>query len=173
MREGEWSVEGARRLDWEALYVRHAEELMRFAVKLLGDRERGAEIAHEAFLRAMRSEGTLREPGATRAWLFRITTNLVKNELRRRRLLSFLPFTGSERGGEDAFDATAVQVHRALRSIPADQAVALLLHHQQGFSRREIAELVGVSEEAVKSRLARGRRNFVAAYHRLERGLAG
>ncbi|MGH2379257.1 MAG: RNA polymerase sigma factor [Candidatus Limnocylindria bacterium] len=165
-----WS--GEPRLDWDDLYRRHAEELVRFAVKLLGDRERGADLAHETFVQAMRAEAQLRDAASVRPWLFRIAANRARNELRRRRLIGFLPFTGRERGPADAFDVEADMVHRALGAIPPDQAVALVLHHQQGFTRREVADLTGVGEEAVKSRLSRGRARFMAAYRRLERGLA-
>jgi RNA polymerase sigma-70 factor (ECF subfamily) len=119
----------------------------------------------------MRSADQLRDRSAARAWLYRIAANLARNELGRRKLIAFLPFT-EQRGADDAFDAEAAQIHHALRSIPADQAIALVLHYQRGFSRAEVAELVGISEEGVKSRLARGRANFIAAYQRLERGLA-
>ena len=60
----------------------------------------------------------------------------------------------------------------ALNSIPPDQAIALTLHLHSGFSRLEIAILLRTNEETIKSRLSRGRRNFAAAYRRLERGLA-
>ena len=53
-----------------------------------------------------------------------------------------------------------------MRSNSADQAAALVLHYAHGFTRAEIAELVGRSEETVKSRIARGRRAFLAAYDR-------
>lgn len=158
-------------IDWDELYGRHAEELARFMVKLLGDRERAADLVHDTFVHGMRSAHQLRDHSAVRAWLYQIAANLARNELRRRKLIAFLPF-GQERGAEDAFDADAAQVHQALRNIPADQAIALVLHYQQGFSRAELAALTGVSEEGVKSRLARGRANFMAAYQRLERGLA-
>jgi RNA polymerase sigma-70 factor (ECF subfamily) len=141
-------------------------------VKLLGDRERAADMVHDTFVRAMRSENDLRDHGSVRPWLYRIAANLAHNELQRRSLIAFLPFGGMERGASDAFDAEAAQIHHALRSIPRDQAVALVLHYQSGFSRAEVASLTGVGEEAVKSRLARGRANFIAAYQRLERGLA-
>jgi RNA polymerase sigma-70 factor (ECF subfamily) len=103
--------------------------------------------------------------------LFRIATNLAVSHLRRRRLLSFLPFAREHPGEHDAFDVEGAQVRAALRSIPADQAVALVLTLHQGFSRREAAALLGVGEETMKSRIARGRLNFAAAYKRLERGL--
>lgn len=165
-----WS--GEPRLDWDDLYRRHAEELVRFAVKLLGDRERAADLAHETFIQAMRAEDQLRDPGAVRPWLFSIAANRARNELRRRKLIGFLPFTGREHAPGQAFDAEAELVHRALGSIPSDQAIALVLHHQQGFTRREVAAMTDAGEEAVKSRLSRGRANFMSAYRRLERGLA-
>jgi RNA polymerase sigma-70 factor (ECF subfamily) len=163
---------GDVRLDWEALYERHAEELARFMTKLLGDRERAADVVHDTFVRAIRSADQLRDERAVRPWLFKIAANLAQNERHRRKLIAFLPFRGHERGATDAFDTDAAQIHQALRSIPTDQAIALVLHYQSGFSRVEVAALTGVSEEGVKSRLARGRVNFIAAYRRLERGLA-
>jgi RNA polymerase sigma-70 factor, ECF subfamily len=159
-------------LDWEALYEQHAEELARFMTKLLGDRERAADMVHDTFVRAIRSADQLRDTRSVRPWLFKIAAGLAQNERRRRALIAFLPFRGHERGAPDAFDTEAAQIHQALRSIPTDQAIALFLHYQSGFSRLEVAALTGVSEEGVKSRLARGRLNFIAAYRRLERGLA-
>jgi len=160
------------RLDWEQLYERHAEELARFMIKLLGDRERAADLVHDTFMRAMRSADQLRDDGAVRPWLFKIATRLAQNERRRRALIRFLPFRGHERSDHDPFDSQAALVHESLRSIPMDQAITLVLHYHSGFSRAEIATLTGISEEGVKSRLARGRSNFVAAYRRLDRGLA-
>lgn len=105
-------------IDWDELYGRHAEELARFMVKLLGDRERAADLVHDTFVHGMRSAHQLRDHSAVRAWLYQIAANLARNELRRRKLIAFLPF-GQERGAEDAFDADAAQVHQALRNIPA------------------------------------------------------
>ena len=159
-------------VEWDAAYERYAEELARFVVKLLGDREKAADVVHDAFVRAMRAHTQLRDPSALRPWLFRIVGNLARNELRRRRLFAFVPFVGTERSHDDAFDVEAADTHRALASIAPEQAVALVLHYQQGFSRAEIAAMTGVSEEGVKSRLARGRAGFIAAYGRVERGHA-
>ena len=103
--------------------------------------------------------------------MFRVATNLAVSHLRRRRVVSFLPFTSEHASAHEAFDVEGAQVRAALRSIPADQAVALVLTLHQGFSRREVAQMLGISEETVKSRVARGRLNFTAAYKRLERGL--
>jgi len=159
-------------LDWESLYDLHAEGLLRYLTKMTGRREVAADLLQETFLRAMKHGAQLREPRAVRPWLFGIATNIARQHRRRAQLLRFLPFSGRELA-DDGFDLGAETVHRALASIPFDQAAALLLHYRAGFTRHEIAQMSGVSDEAVKSRLGRGRANFIAAYRRLERGLRG
>jgi RNA polymerase sigma-70 factor (ECF subfamily) len=159
-------------IDWEHVYSEHAPEIAGYLAKLVGDRQAGSDLMQETFVRALRAQSSIREPVAVRAWLYRTATNLASSYRRRRALLAFLPFGGAEHAPDLAFDIEAEQVHAAMRSIPADQAATLLLFYERGFSRREIAELLHISEETVKSRLARGRRNFMAAFRRLERGLA-
>ncbi len=159
-------------LDWEGLYAEHAAELAGYLAKLVGDREVGSDLMQETFVRGMRAGDAIRDPSAVRAWLFRTGTNLGYSHRRRKALLAFLPFTGREQMPHAAFDIEADQIRSALNSIPAEQSAALLLFYDNGFARAEVATLLGVSEETVKSRLARGRRNFIAAYRRLERGLS-
>ena len=158
--------------DWRELYEEDATVLLRYLAKLTGDREMASELMQETFVRALRANPGFENPRAAHAWLFRTATNLARNELRRRRLLAFVPFSGVEHAPRSAFDIEGDQVRAALRSLPFDQAATLLLHYHSGFRRNEIAELHGISEETVKSRLARGRKSFIAAYRRLERGFA-
>jgi RNA polymerase sigma-70 factor, ECF subfamily len=159
-------------VDWAGLYEAHAQELAGYLAKLLGNREIAGELTQEAFIRGLRSERTLREPAAALGWLYRTGTNLALSHLRRRALLRFLPLSGVEVAAPETFDIEGDQVRAALRSISTDHAATLLLFYDIGFDRREIAAMLDVSEETVKSRLARGRKDFMAAYRRLERGLA-
>lgn len=165
------AIQGQAALDWESLYALHAEGLLRYLQKMTADREVASDLLQETFVQAMRRERQLRDPGTVRGWLFGIGTNLARQHRRRRLLLRFVPFSGRELAPEDRFDPGADMVHRALAAIPFHQATALVLHYRSGFTRSEIALMSGVTEEAVKSRLARGRANFVSAYRRLERGL--
>ena len=153
-------------LPWRELYDAHAAELVGYLWKLTGDREVATDLMQDTFIAGMRDEAALREPAKARAWLFRIATRLAMKRLRRARLMSFVPFAGTERSDVGTPDVEGLAVRDAMRSISADQAVALVLHYAHGFTRAEIAELVGRSEETVKSRIARGRRAFLAAYDR-------
>jgi RNA polymerase sigma-70 factor (ECF subfamily) len=153
-------------LPWRELYDAHAAELVGYLWKLTGDREVATDLMQDTFIAGMRDERTLREPAKARAWLYRIATRLAVKRLRRARLIAFVPFAGTERSTEGTPDPEALDIRQAMRAISPDQAVALVLHYAHGLTRAEIADLVGRSEETVKSRIARGRRAFLAAYDR-------
>lgn len=149
------------------LYAEHAPSLVAFLTKLTGDREVAAELMQETFVRAIRARSDTTALRSSRAWLYRVAANLARDHLRRRALLRFMPFSRSEPGPTGIPDPDTELVHRALRAIPAEQATTLLLHYDAGFSRVEIATMEGISEEGVKSRLARGRERFIREFERL------
>lgn len=157
---------GASRLPWRELYDAHAAELVGYLWKLTGDREAATDLMQDSFIAGMRDERSLREPAKVRAWLYRIATRLAIKRLRRARLIAFVPFAGTERSTEGIPDIEGFAVRQAMRAVSPDQAAALVLHYAHGFTRAEIAQMVGRSEETVKSRIARGRRAFLAAYDR-------
>lgn len=148
---------------WECLYAENAEGLLRYLIKLTGDREVASELMQETFVRGIRGADTERIT-SMRAWLFRVATNLAHDHRRRARLLRFVRFTGREEASTRLDDPDGELVHQALRALPFGQSSALLLHYEGGFTRAEIAALAGVTEEAVKSRLARGRDAFLRRY---------
>ena len=157
-------------LDWDALYKAHARAIGRYLMKLVRDDATAADLVQDAFIRAMRAEDQLADRSAVRAWLYRIASNVAIEHLRRRRLLAFLPFLGHEADERDVSDPEIDHVRRALAAISPAQAVTLVLCLQEGFSRRDAANVLGVSEETVKSRIARGRVAFARAYERLGGG---
>ncbi len=167
--ERAFTLQSAAELDWRRLYEAHAGELLRYLRKLVADDERASELLQDTFIRGMDRAGSLRDAGDVRPWLYRIATNLAIEHLRRRKRIAFLPFGRDHAASGDLADPTADHVRRALGAINADQAAALVLCLQEGFSRSEVAVLMKVSEQTVKSRLARGRVAFARAYRRLDR----
>ena len=151
--------------EWEAIYAEHGVALFGLLLKHTGDREVASDLTQETFVRAIRAGAPEDEIGI-RAWLFRIGINLSRDHHRRRRVLRFIPFSGYERA-PDLGDPDIELMHRALRSLSAKLATTILLHYESGFSRQEIAAMDGITEEAVKSRLARGRVAFAREFTRL------
>jgi len=164
--EAETGLSAARRLSWRDLYEAHASDLLGYLWRLTGDREMATDMMQETFVMGMRDEAQLRDPEKVRPWLYRIATRLATRRLERARLIAFFPFSGREISTEASPDIEGIAVRDALRALRPEQASALVLHFAQGFTRVEIAEITGRSEETIKSRIARGKRSFLAAYQR-------
>lgn len=151
------------------LIDRHTASLLAVARRMLkadGDAE---DIVQEALVRVWHNAGTLElGPGGLRPWLRRVVTNLCLDHLRRHRLTSVVaevPEAASApdqaRGLEEA--DLSKRVEAALSALPERQRVALTLFHYEGLSQIEVGDMLGISDEAVESLLARARRALKAA----------
>lgn len=159
-------LSGVTAPDWEALYRAHAGGILRYCRRLAKNTEAAEELMQETFARAIRAGQAPDGADDSRRWLYRIATNATIDRLRRERILRFVPFVGREHAAEtDREEADLVR--HALRSIPPDQATAVVLRLHEGFTPAEIASMIGISEAGVKSRLVRGRRRFIEAYERM------
>jgi RNA polymerase sigma-70 factor (ECF subfamily) len=145
--------------------------IVRYLYRLTGDYETAQDLAQETFIQAY--NGILKTNSELRlkAWLYRIATNNARQYHRRRRLLSFIPFDGLRKSGaskdENQSDSTGEEmaIREALRKVPADQRACLVLHYVEGFKYREIAETLGISEDAVRKRISRGKQVFRRLYN--------
>lgn len=152
---------------FELLVGRYQAPLFRYLRGLVGDQELARDLLQETFLRAFRSIGSLDAPGLLRSWLYRIAHNQAYSALRRRRLISWLPLSFGQHAGAAHPEPGAVEaarVEEALASLPVQLRAPLLLHLVAGFSYAEVAELLQVTEGAVRMRISRGRAAFRAAY---------
>jgi RNA polymerase sigma-70 factor (ECF subfamily) len=163
------AADSGAQLDWATVYEVHGPDVLAFLRRSMGSASLAEDLLHDTFVRALRA-GSHPPVEAVRPWLFTIASRLAISHHRRIRLFAFVPFGDDDRRTEPPGDAEGAQVRQALRSIPRDQAVTLTLALHEGFSRREIAQMLAITEEGVKSRLARGRRSFALAYRALERG---
>jgi len=156
----------------------HQERLLRLCERLLGDPEEARDAAQEVFLKAFRKAGEVRPLGQVYTWLYRIAMNLCLNKLRRRKLVRFLRFEADpEEPDAPAFDppdaapdpASALEARRrwnatrkAIAKLPDNQRAVLILARFEGLSYRQIAEVLGITEGAVESRLFRAMRRIEA-----------
>ena len=81
--------------DFEAIFLRFQTPITNFIYHLIGNREQAADLAQDVFVKAYRAllGGTVVQPGALSAWLYRIAANTTTDSLRRRRLISWLPLS--------------------------------------------------------------------------------
>jgi RNA polymerase sigma-70 factor, ECF subfamily len=147
------------------LVERHKDGIVNYLTRLTGCRDRAEDFAQETFIRFYQKLSRYREEGYLAAYLFRIATNLVRSEERRRRRFELLKPLFSRNGhgadpgpqAEILADERQQQVHRALAAIDLVYRAPLVLREIEGLSYLEIAASLELSEGTVKSRLHRGR----------------
>ena len=81
--------------DFEAIFLRYQTPLTNFIFHLIGNREQAYDLTQDVFVKAYKAllSGTVVQPGALSAWLYRIAANTTTDTLRRRRLISWLPLS--------------------------------------------------------------------------------
>lgn len=149
------------------IFERYQHRIVNYIYGLVHDRELANDLAQESFLKAYRALPRMGNDLRLAPWLYRIAGNTAFSALRRRRLIRWLPLLndGIMTPDIDGDVAEAEAVHRALAKLPAKYAAPLLLHSHEGLSCNEIAEILGISPGAVKTRLFRAREAFRVAYN--------
>jgi RNA polymerase sigma-70 factor, ECF subfamily len=81
--------------DFEAIFLRFQGPITNFIYRLIGNREQAYDLAQDVFVKAYKAllNGTVVQPGALSAWLYRIAANTTTDTLRRRRLISWVPLS--------------------------------------------------------------------------------
>ncbi len=81
--------------DFETIFLRYQTPITNFIYHLIGNREQAYDLTQDVFVKAYRAllNGTVVQPGALSAWLYRIAANTTTDTLRRRRLISWLPLS--------------------------------------------------------------------------------
>lgn len=148
------------------LVGRHLSTVLGVARRMLRSDAEAEDIAQETLLRLWRSADRLVvPPGGLRPWLCRVAANLSIDKIRGGRnevVTDEVPEVADPAGqlvGLERRD-TAARVEAALQRLPERQRLALTLFHYEGLSQIEVASIMGISDEAVESLLARARRSL-------------
>jgi RNA polymerase sigma-70 factor (ECF subfamily) len=145
-----------------ALLHRYDPRLRALAYKLLGgDREAMDDALQEAYLRAYRALPSFRRDADLGSWLYRIAYNACIDELRRARSRPAPVEPGADLPARSPDPAAVVSERdatvRALRALPDDQRVTLVLVDGEGFDNVTAARILDVPPGTVGSRLSRAR----------------
>ena len=137
--------------------------LFRFCLTLTGDRVLSEDLCQDAYIKVLARIGSLEKPGAFMDWLFRITRNLYLDHIRsgQARETELDEAAMESRDPRSADLAEVMSIHRALAQIEPEDRWLLLLVDLEERSYQEAAEALGVSEDSVRSRLFRLRKQFV------------
>lgn len=156
---------------FEALVRHHGPMLLQMATRLLGDRTEAEDAVQEAFVSAWRKLPEFRGESAFGTWMYRIVTNKCLNTLRARRPVAALEAVPEPVAPEHQVSpARAVEgqaaveaLTQAMEVLSPEQKVCWVLRELNGLSYEAVADIVGISQEAVRGRVFRARRQLTEA----------
>ncbi|MEX0625642.1 MAG: RNA polymerase sigma factor [Chloroflexota bacterium] len=157
----------ARKAEFDRIFTEYSAPIYNYALRMVGDPDRAADIAQDTFIKAYRKLDTLTDASSTRSWLYRIATNTAIDEMRRRR--NVVPMGVDEDHPVEQADSgpgpeTQVlsglmdeRIGRALLRLRPNHRQCLILSDVEDMSTVQIGEVMGMSSGAVRVLLCRAR----------------
>lgn len=142
-------------------YVRlYHTMLYRVAFSYLRSSADAEDVCQESFIRLLNYSGEFPSDEDCRRWLIRVAVNLSKNLLKYRRTHGEPVEFPDENADRPAEPVAENELLPLIRSLPPEYGTVIHLFYYEGYSTREIAQILDISVTAVTSRLSRGRRRL-------------
>jgi RNA polymerase sigma-70 factor (ECF subfamily) len=186
-----WRAQRGDRAALGALVQSHQTYVYSIALSVMKDPTDAADMTQEAFIRLMRSLHTYRAETKFTTWLYRLATNVCLDGLRRRgkpivsldlegdedepsvgeRLSDHDPWASPEVG--TALRESAGEVRQALGQLNETQRLALTLHYFDDMRYEDIAQVMGLPLNTIKSHIRRGKERLASILGRDGNGSRG
>jgi RNA polymerase sigma-70 factor (ECF subfamily) len=149
------------------LMNRYENQVYAFLVTMLGDRDAALDCAQDTFLRGYQE--LRRGKSLTGAWLYKVARNRAIDELQRRKRIEAGLEESEERTAHHSEESPQTErTRRALAALPPHEREILYLAEVDGFSSREIGEMLGIRPGAVRMRISRAHKRFRDVYEGLQ-----
>jgi RNA polymerase sigma-70 factor, ECF subfamily len=163
--------------EFGAIYEEYSRQIYYLALRFLSDPTQAEDATHDVFLKAYRKLGDFRREAALRTWLYRITINHCRNLLQtwhRRNMVSNADDSVWESAVANCENPLRVletkelgqRIQRTLDSLPEEYRLLLLLRADDRLSYEDVAALTEQSPDAVRGKLHRARKAFVAHFQK-------
>lgn len=150
---------------FEELYISYKQTMFYVANKILRDEHLSEDVVHQAFIRILNNldkiEGV--DSKKTKAFVVVIVENIAIDFYRKRKNENRVSFDevdiyiGDER---EENDLVLSDIEEAILKIPVNYSSVLRLKYSQGYSNKEISEILNISEENVRQRISRGKKRL-------------
>lgn len=158
---------------FETLVLENQKNVFNLALKMTSNEQDALDISQEAFIKAYTHLGDFKGGSRFSVWLYRLTYNLCIDFLRKSRRAAVIPLKFTDADGEEIdmelpdlrylpdTELEKKELHRALNeaidALSPERRQVIILREITGLSYAEIAQVLGINEGSVKSRLSRAR----------------
>lgn len=159
----DWLVQRCKERDRKAqrmLYERYAPQMMALCKRYVKHQEDAEEVLSNTMVKVFRGIGEVQQKGSLEAWVKRIAINESLNHLRSNRTVFDLEIE-EERAAVQESDPHALEdLQQLVEHLPNGYRTVFNLYAIEGFSHREIAEELGITENASRSQLTKARQQL-------------
>ncbi len=152
---------------FDVLVAAWVKQLYCYVRRLVENTEDAWDVMQDVWVRVFRGLGSVRHADALNSWLYKVARNAALEHIRRTPVWHSLVEEDAQTCSSAESDEpnlgigfTALDIHRCLDRLPAEQREVLVLHFLEGFTHSEIASIAGVSEGAVRARAHRAKTNL-------------
>ena len=152
------SILHKRKNDFEIVYDDYADILLRLSLSYVKHREDAEDVVQDVFVSYINSSPFFVDEEHRKAWLLKVTVNKCRDLARRKSVRNSVSYDEvGEIASDDEVYGEGAELFAALRKLPEQYRLTVMLHYLEGFSVEETAKSLSVSVSAVKMRLSRGR----------------
>lgn len=156
------------------LYDQYADYLFGVCCRYVGDQQTAEDLLHDGLLQVYDNIGSFEwtGPGSLKRWLYIVQRNVVMMHLRKMSIWSETATVDAEMAEEDIAepenidDISSEEICRMIAELPQSYRTIFNMYVIDGYSHREIAELLGIQEKASSSELAKARKILAAKINR-------
>ncbi len=143
---------------FDELYLRYSQKLLATMYRMVGDKARAQDLLHDVFLLVIENPQKFDTTKNFKSWIYTVALNACRKSFRGPKVVDIQQLTHVEAGGRSAIEQLTNSgiksaMESALNALSIEHKEVFVLHHQQGLSIKEIAQIVQCAEGTVKSRL--------------------
>ena len=139
------------------LFDTYADDAFRLAYTYLGSRADAEDVVQDVFVKLIRSDITITK-GKEKSYILTMTANRCRDFLKSADVVFKAPFDDAiEVGSDIEIDEEDTEMYEAVSKLPDNLRVAVHLHYYEGYSLKEIADILEIEPSAVSMRLTRAK----------------
>lgn len=146
--------------EFDEIYGRYKNMLYRIGFTYLKNPEDVSDLLQEVFIKRLYHAPNFTTKEHEKRWLIRVTVNLAKNQLKsfwKRNMTSSEELFETQESSNWHWNKNEKSVYEEVMNLPEKQRISIYLHYFEGYTCKEIAEILNCKESAVKMRLKKGR----------------
>lgn len=144
------------------LYTKYAAYLFALCIRYVSNKELARDLMHDAILKIFETIGKYRPTGSLKSWCARVTVNLLIDYLRKSKLMELQQLDSTqekipEPQTEDIAKVPKQELMRMVSELPNTKRIIFNLFCVEGYSHRDIAEMLNIKEKTSSSLLFKAR----------------